>query len=281
MPMRPQDNLVFPASPAQVLAGVEKYRAITPHAARGVLWVHGECRLIKNGANLMLVRLGLGRMILGNVLYQIPLAGVLLAPTAQVPGTLYYVYLTASSGVLALETSTTGYAVDSATGFLAKSGDPSRILVGMALPGPGPAWVDSQRERCVVSYHNRRRRTIRSSITVARDVASTSFANILTADETPTFLTWADEPVQLGLTATGQHVTGNTGVSVGLSIDGSGLGVIAAGAGSSVGEPFGLAIPEQGWNVSEGAHAVGLPALCVSSQGLIRSGAALSGIVMG
>ena len=74
----------------------------------------------------------------------IPAGGVMASNAGLAPFTLYYAYAAMVAGVMTLELSTSAYAIDAATGFRTKTGDPTRTLVGAAITGAGSpgAFVD-------------------------------------------------------------------------------------------------------------------------------------------
>jgi len=116
----------------------------------------GQCRLSKSGSNLVLSRYNGVGLTINGVAYAIPSAGVSLAPTSLSVGTTYNIYAYMNAGTMTLEASTTAHATDSATGIEIKSGDATRTLVGMARPIAGPAWADTNAQRFVISWFNRR-----------------------------------------------------------------------------------------------------------------------------
>lgn len=92
----------------------------------------GECKLTFSGSNLLLSPYNGNRIVVNDALYAIPSAGIILAATGATANTTYYVYVYDNAGTLTLERSTTGHATDSNNGIEIKSGDATRVLVGMA-----------------------------------------------------------------------------------------------------------------------------------------------------
>lgn len=129
-------------------------RVITP-ANRDVLMgllSHGQCRLAKSGANLVLSPFNGNKLIINSQFEDVPDAGVSLAPPATTL-TLYYIYAYMSSGTMTLEASATAYAAQAGTGVMVKSGDATRTLVGMARTVTN-AWIDTAAQRFVRSWFN-------------------------------------------------------------------------------------------------------------------------------
>lgn len=114
--------------------------------------------------------------------------------------TLYYAYLWDSgSGVYVIDWSTTGHATDTTTGIEIKSGDPTRVLVGMAYL-VGANFLDSDSNRLVGSWFNRRHRLLKNSFTTTRSTSSTTPVeinteiriNILSWGDAVTAASWGD-----------------------------------------------------------------------------------------
>lgn len=138
----------------------------------------GQCRLVKSGANIVLQTVN-GNLITINGSNQIvPSAGVSLAPTGLTPSTLYYIYAYMNSGTMTLEASTTGKSTDTSTGVEIKSGDPTRSFVGWAYVITGPAFVDTDAQRLVVSWFNPRPISGTASFSTVRTSTSTSYAEV-------------------------------------------------------------------------------------------------------
>lgn len=156
---------------------------------------HGQCRLVKSGANLVLNPQNGNKLIINGVSRAIPSAGVSLAPTGLTAG-FYYIYAYMSGATMTLEASTTTHATDATTGVEIKSGDATRTLVGAAYSAAA-AFTDQANSRSVISWFNRKSITGRAALTTARTTTSTSIAEINT-EARVYFLTWADEAVYAG-----------------------------------------------------------------------------------
>jgi len=100
---------------------------------------------------------------ISGVLYTIPAAGVLAGNTSTfingvsgnlAASTVYYVYVFNNAGVLALDFSTTGRALD-ADGTMIKTGDATRSLVGMVRTNASSQFEDTSVHRGVASWFNR------------------------------------------------------------------------------------------------------------------------------
>ena len=157
---------------------------------------HGQCKLAKVGANIVLSPLNGNKLLIAGVSQSIPGAGVSLAPTGLTPGSLYYTYAFMSAGVMTLEASTTGHSTDAATGVEIKTGDASRTLVGMTRPITGPAFQDSAAQRFVLSYFNRV--DVTASVPYTANVSTSSATYVeLSAAFRCEYLSWGNEPVRL------------------------------------------------------------------------------------
>lgn len=186
--------------------------------AMSVLRDHGQCRLIKSGANLVLTPFNGNKLIINSLVESIPSAGVSLAPTSLTPGTTYYIYAYMSGSTMTLEASATTHAVDTTTGVEIKSADATRTLVGMARCITGPAWADSAAARLVASWFNRKPTTTAGFYTTTRTTGSTSYVE-LNSEIRAEFMTWGEQSL---LTANGSFAnnTLNAACFNALGIDG-------------------------------------------------------------
>ena len=165
-------------------------------AIKSVAPQHGQCRLSKSGANLLLQAYNGNKLIINGVTYAIPAAGISLAPTGLTPNTLYYVYAYMNGAAMALEASTTGHSTDATTGVEIKTGDATRTLVGMAYPVTGPAFADNYQQRLVVSWFNRRNILAAGNFTTGRSTTSNTPTE-LNSEIRNNFLTWGDDAVNM------------------------------------------------------------------------------------
>jgi len=165
---------------------------------------HGQCRLDKVGANLVLTPKNGNRLIVNGVSCTVPNAGVSLAPTGLSATTLYYIYAVATAGaVTSLEASATGHSKDATTGVEIKTGDATRTLVGMAYCKTAATFADTDAQRFVVSYFNRRNITGRSFFTANRTISSGTFAEI-NSEIRAEFVCWSDEATSISITGAAQ-----------------------------------------------------------------------------
>jgi hypothetical protein len=184
----------------------------------------GHCRLVLSGGNLVLQPYNGNLLRINGVDCTIPAAGVSLAATSLTPGTVYFIYALATSGVVtSLEASTTTHATSSTSGNIGteiKSGDDTRTLVGMASPVTGPAWVDSTTQRFVLSWFNRRARKLVGAFTTNRTTSSASAVEI-NSEIRVNFLVWADDPsIEVGANVSVFSSTTQT-LETGIGIDGT------------------------------------------------------------
>lgn len=139
---------------------------------------------------------------------RIPSGGVLSDPTncylngvagqVLVASTLYYGYLWNAGTVAApnwvIDWSATGHSTDANSGIEIKTGDPTRVLIGMAYPGAGPVFVNSTSSRLVLSWFNQRKRALMNQFSTARTSSSTVLVEI-NAEIRCQFLTWGSEAI--------------------------------------------------------------------------------------
>ena len=156
---------------------------------------HGQCRLTKSGANLLLSPYGGNKLIINGVSETIPDAGVTLGGSVAADA-FYYIYAYMSGATMTLEASTTARATSTTAGNKGveiKSGDDTRTLVGAAY-NQTDAWYDVYNSRSVMSWFNRKPRSSRSWLAASRTTTSAAIAEIHT-DGRAYFICWADEAI--------------------------------------------------------------------------------------
>jgi len=138
-------------------------------ATLGILEAQGQCRLEYTSATLITLKPYNGDKL---YLYDgtswqlraIPSAGVTLGNSGLSASTTYYVYAYDNAGTITLEASITGHAADTSTGFEIKSGDATRLLVGMVRTDASSQFQDGGGVIGVLSWFNRRLRTVTTSL---------------------------------------------------------------------------------------------------------------------
>lgn len=137
--------------------------------------------------------------------------------------TLYYAYLwnqgTQTSPNWVIDWSATGHATDTTTGIEIKSGDATRVLVGMIRTNAGPVIADTTTARLVASWHNRRQRYVTNVFTADRSTSSTSYTELNTEIRC-TFVTWG-ESVDIAYSGNAAASAGTITVFGGPSVDGA------------------------------------------------------------
>ncbi|MEE9250042.1 MAG: hypothetical protein V3U93_02815 [Alphaproteobacteria bacterium] len=154
--------------------------------------LHGQCRLTKSGANLVLSRHNGTKLIIDGTAETIPPGGVTLAATGLTVGTTYNIYDFMSGGTMTLEASTTAHATDTTTGVEIKSGDGTRTLVGMARVITGPAWQDTLAQRFVRTWFNDPGIVGRGADLAGQSTTSTTFVELGSTFRVE-WLTWLGE----------------------------------------------------------------------------------------
>lgn len=184
----------------------------------------GQCVLTKVSTNLVLSPKNGNMLTVNGVQCTVPDAGVTLAATSLSAGTTYYIYVTASAGVVnALEASTTAHATSTTVGNKGveiKSGDDARTLVGMARVITGPAWVDTVTQRFVRSWFNRVTVQTSNKFTATRTTSSATFVEI-NSEIRNEFLIWSDEAVSASFAGSAYNSSTTGGLNTGISVDGS------------------------------------------------------------
>lgn len=215
-----------------------------------------QCRLVKSGANLVLLPCDGNQLWVDGVNRTIPDAGVSLAPTGLTVGINYYIYALMSGGAVALVASSTGPTRDPASGMMVITGiTPRRTLVGRARIIAGPAFQDTDTQRFVISFFNRRLVSGETTPVTVTGLTTTS-AERTTANRAE-FLTWGDEAVTAYSYGNMADTAGGAGLNV---FAGQGFdGTIAANEVAVVipvadaGKPHAYCIPKTAI-LSEGYH---------------------------
>jgi hypothetical protein len=136
-----------------------------------------------------------------------------------------YVYDNNSDGVLdTLEFSPTGHITD-AYGVEVKSGDTSRVLVGMVAinsSGGTPIFADDTTRRWVRSYYNRTKALLKTKATTQVSTGSTSTVELNASGLRSFFLCWADDLVAYDQVGEGQISSGAAAAILGFHLDGVG-----------------------------------------------------------
>lgn len=147
-------------------------------------------RLSNSGGTLLLRPFGGNTMLIpGLGAVTIPSAGVSLAASGLTAGTTYNIYATVTGGNLVLEASTVGHATDATTGIEIKSGDSTRVFVGMERASAATTWQGLCR-----SWRNDPGFITTAPLTASASTTSGSFVEIST-NLRLSFLCFADETV--------------------------------------------------------------------------------------
>jgi hypothetical protein len=182
---------------------------------------HGQCRLVKSGANLLLSPFNGNKLNINGAVYSIPSAGVSLAPAALAANNPYFIYAYMNAGTMTLEASATGHSTDAATGVEIKTGDATRTLVGQARTITGPAWQDTNTQRFVGSWFNRPTRRLRNVFTASRSTASITAVE-LNAEIRCEFVCWPDEIISSVFGGSFYNTGGAIATMAAIGYDGSG-----------------------------------------------------------
>jgi hypothetical protein len=193
-----------------------------------------DCRLTyTNATTLTLNRKNGDRLCINGVNEQIPAAGVTLSNGGLSADTTYFIYAYMNSGTMTLEASTTGHAEDSATGMEIKSGAVTRTLVGMARTNSSSQFVQSSANLGVITYFNRRLKSIKAAFTADRTTTSTSYTEVNSEIRLP-FVTWGDSDVAYTVRGAVTNDTNAATVFTSCGIDTSGS--VNVRGGSSAGQ---------------------------------------------
>jgi hypothetical protein len=148
--------------------------SVTGVLARGI----GQCRLelLEDIGQLQLRPDHGSSLWIDGQLRVIPDGGVFLAPTGFTPYTVTYIYAAWIAGAIVLEGSTVNPVQTG--GLYHKTGDQTRTLVGLVVCSPGPAFVDTDRNRWVISYFNNHPVSVTGFFTAPRSVTSSTLVEI-------------------------------------------------------------------------------------------------------
>lgn len=139
---------------------------------------------------------GGGYLWINGVNYSIG-AGIIKTLPTLTTLTVYNVYAFWTGSAIDLEFSTTAF-VSTSNGITQKSGDATRTLVGRIRTNSTTTTYDTGNDSGVVSYWNRRRRAVTTSIQTNVNTGSITDVGVLTG---PTFISWGDEVTDLLSTA--------------------------------------------------------------------------------
>ena len=146
-----------------------------------------------------------------------------VAAQPLVASTLYYAYLwnqgSASSPNYVIDWSTTTHATDTTTGIEIKSGDATRVLIGMARPVAGPLYSYTAASRLVATWFNRRPVQLRNVFTTDRSTTGTGYSEI-NSEIRCNFLSWGDA-VTAAYAGNASSSAGTISIFGGPSIDGA------------------------------------------------------------
>lgn len=204
--------------------------------------------------------------------YTIPSAGVTLDTTGLSTSTTYYIYAYDNSSTITLEASATGYVTDTDTGYKVKSGDDTRLLVGMARTNGSTQYSDN----LTISYFNRKIKNNKTNYSADRTTTSLTYVEI-NSEIRNEFLTWPDESVNCAFMGVMDAGATNVGYYVAIGVDGT------TNDGAFVGNPGGNGV-DQGFAchrntlLSEGYHYfTGIGKTTNASFGVVARGSGTAG----
>lgn len=186
--------------------------------------------------------------------------------------TLYYAYLWNQGSVASpnwvIDWSTTSHATDSNTGIEIKSGDATRVLVGMIRTAAGPTVLDAAANRLVASWFNRRPVSLRNAFTADRSTGSTGYVEV-NSEIRCNFLSWGDA-VTMAYAGKVSAAAGTISVFTGPSVDGAGTGFPATASGATTTTGQNMAVSGVA-AVTEGFHYITVMGAVSSSTGIWES----------
>lgn len=259
------------------ITGLAPGTAATDAATYGqVIHAAGQGRLVRSGGNLVFQPFNGNQIAINGEFQTIPAAGVSLAPGAAVAGTTYFIYAFMVAAVMTLEFSTTVHATDVTTGVEIKSGDATRSLVGMARPIAGPLWTDTNAQRFVISWFNKRPRPLANFFTTNRGFGS-AITGEVNAEIRNEFLHWAGEAFQSSINGMGGHSITNSLVDTWIGVNGAQVDALSAFQQSTGGNLESFSVYYTNDNLGEGYNYTTLLSDNPSGAGVITYSGGASG----
>lgn len=230
----------------------------------------GVLLAVASPTSLVALPLNGGGIVINGLPQTIPAGGVTLAAPSVGVNSPYYVYLymsTATTPVMTMEISTTGWSLDS-SGRKNKSGDTTRRLIGMVATNASAQFSDIPGFRGCLNSFNRHNRAITSSVSGQAVFASTYVIVVPTV----TFLTWGDEDIDFSMcgSATGSAALMNAQIFIDSASQGLGSSV-------SCNSTYGAVAAKAPVSLSEGMHTV--EGRCSMSTGNAIASLLLSGLI--
>lgn len=169
--------------------------------------------------------------------------------------TLYYAYLALVGGNYVIDWSATGHVTDSTSGIEVKSGDATRVLVGMAYVAAGPIVSNSIANRLVRSWFNDAGITGSSAFTTNRSYSSPTLGEI-NSEIRISFLSWASENVTLDVRVAASIPSAGNNIGGGIAIDSTSVNTSAPfnAIGSGANYVVSMSQVTETQTLSEGLH---------------------------
>lgn len=187
---------------------------------------HGQCQMSLVAGSLKLLPKNGNMIMVNGVQCVVPDAGVVLAPTALLSTTLYYIYAVATAGsISSLEASVTGHSTDATAGnkgVEVKTGDSTRTFVGMAYVKTAATFADTGAQRFVRSWFNEPSIAGANQLAVNTVFGSPPYTEINNAIRAE-FVSFAGEKLRVTGGYTGFDAAAGTGYMYGgFGLDGGG-----------------------------------------------------------
>ena len=216
----------------------------------------GGCGYLSlSGGNLVLNRLNGSNLIVNGSNMQIPSSGIILAPGGLAANNFNYIYAYSNAGIPTLAAMTTGHS-KGPDGTEVCTSDASRALVGACYVVSGPAFIDQDSARYVLSWFNKSPKKSQTKLTTNVSTGSLPFVELSTAIRNA-FINWGGDSVEFVTTGLA-YATGGQTWAAGVNFDSSlsttpELETAAAGTGSVGNNGYGpVAISGRKTGLSEG-----------------------------
>ena len=203
-------------------------------------------------------------------------AGVTKSLGTLTTTTVYNVYAFWTGSVIDLEFSTTAYTAN-ANGIPQKNGDATRTLVGRIRTNSTTTTYNTASDAGVVTYWNRKRRSVTASIQTNQNTTSGTDVSVLNG---PTFISWAIDATDFVATATSSNTLDGALNFATIYVNGAAVSATTIFAVSGV-AGFASACPRISFAANSGYVTTNLYARVNTGTGTWYAGSDLQAIFMG
>jgi hypothetical protein len=222
----------------------------------------------------------------------IPSAGISAANTSTyvngtagqslAASTTYYVYLFDNAGVLTVDFSTSAPAVDATSGLKIKTGDATRLLIGMVrTDGSTPGLF--QTPGLVLSWYKRLPIAIEGPALSSNPTTTSASAVELQVGARMLFLAWGEDDISASFNGCGSHSSANQTFTTKITLDGTSTAFCAPNVVRPAVANYKCNVSCSGTKIAttDGYHYATITVLTSAATATYSSGGALCGIIRG